>query len=81
MMDKAMRIAVGQFHELTDEKLRFAAQIGVSGIQMNNPTLPGDSFWEEADIRSRTSRPISTTRPCSACRAATSRSRTTAARS
>ena len=51
MSQPAMRIAVGQFHELTDEKLRFAAQIGVSGIQMNNPTLPGDSFWEEADIR------------------------------
>ena len=30
----AMRIAVGQFHELTDEKLRFARQIGVTGIVM-----------------------------------------------
>ena len=34
-----IRIAVGQFHELTEEKLRFAAQIGASGIQMNNPTF------------------------------------------
>ncbi len=51
MSNAAMRIAVGQFHELTDEKLRFARQIGVSGIQMNNPTLPGETFWEEADIR------------------------------
>ncbi len=51
MSNAAMRIAVGQFHELTDEKLRFARQIGVTGIQMNNPALPGDSFWEEADIR------------------------------
>jgi hypothetical protein len=47
----AMRIAVGQFKELTDEMLRFAAQIGVGGIQMNNPTLPGETRWEEADIR------------------------------
>lgn len=51
MTEAAMRVAVGQFHELSDEKLRFAAQIGVTGIQMNNPTLPGDAFWEEADIR------------------------------
>lgn len=51
MTEAAMRVAVGQFHELSDEKLRFAAQIGVTGIQMNNPTLPGDAYWEEADIR------------------------------
>lgn len=51
MTDSAMRVAVGQFHELSDEKLRFAAQIGVTGIQMNNPTLPGDTHWEAADIR------------------------------
>lgn len=47
----AIRIAVGQFHELTDEKLRFAAQIGATGIQMNNPTLPGEARWEAADVR------------------------------
>src|SRR4051812_41324312 len=46
-----IRIAVGQFHDLTEEKLRFAAQIGASGIQMNNPTLPGETRWEEADVR------------------------------
>jgi len=51
MTEAAMRIAVGQFHELSDEKLRFAAQIGATGVQMNNPTLPGDTHWEEADIR------------------------------
>jgi len=47
----AIRVAVGQFHELTEEKLRFAAQIGVTGIQMNNPTLPGEVRWEQADVR------------------------------
>jgi len=47
----SIRIAVGQFHELTDERLRFAAQIGATGLQMNNPSLPGDKRWEEADIR------------------------------
>lgn len=50
-MKQTMRIAVGQFNELTDEKLRFAAQIGVKGIQMNAPKLPGDTHWEERDLR------------------------------
>ena len=47
----AIRVAVGQFHQLTEEKLRFAAQIGVKGIQMNNPNLPGEVRWEQADVR------------------------------
>lgn len=47
----SIRIAVGQFNELTDEKLRFAAQIGASGIQMNAPLLPGEARWEEIDVR------------------------------
>lgn len=46
-----IRIAVGQFHDLTEERLRFAAQIGASGLQMNNPTLPGETRWEEGDVR------------------------------
>jgi mannonate dehydratase len=47
----SIRVAVGQFHELTEERLRFAAQIGATGLQMNNPTLPGDEYWEEKDVR------------------------------
>jgi mannonate dehydratase len=46
-----IRVAVGQFHDLSEERLRFAAQIGASGLQMNNPTLPGDARWEERDVR------------------------------
>lgn len=46
-----IRIGVGQFHELTDEKLRFAAQVGATDLQMNNPTLPGDVRWEQQDVR------------------------------
>ena len=45
MAGQGIRVAVGQFNELTEEKLRFASQIGVTGIQMNNPKLPGDSRW------------------------------------
>lgn len=51
MSDVGMRIAIGQFNELTDEKLQFAAQLGVSGVQMNTPRLPGETRWEEADLR------------------------------
>lgn len=45
-----MRIAIGQFNELTDEKLRFAQQIGVRGVQMNTPKLPGETHWEVRDL-------------------------------
>ncbi len=51
MGNTGIRVAVGQFNEMTDEKLKFAAQIGVSGIQMNTPILPGDTQWQEADLR------------------------------
>lgn len=46
-----MRIAIGQFNQLTDEKLRFAQQIGVRGVQMNTPRLPGETHWQAADLR------------------------------
>lgn len=46
-----MRIAIGQFNQLTEEKLRFAQQIGVHGVQMNTPQLPGDTHWQAADLR------------------------------
>ncbi|TNC51664.1 TIM barrel protein [Rubellimicrobium rubrum] len=47
----AIRLAIGQFNEIAEEKLRFAAQLGVEGIQMNNPILPGEHRWEQADVR------------------------------
>jgi len=46
-----MRIAIGQFNEMTDEKLRFAQQIGVRGVQMNTPRLPGEGRWAAGDLR------------------------------
>jgi mannonate dehydratase len=51
MSAETMRVAVGQFSEMTDEILRFAAQLGVTGIQMNSPLLPGTERWEAADIK------------------------------
>jgi len=51
MGEHQMRIAVGQFSELTDEMLRFAVQIGVGGVQMNTPRLPGHTRWGAADLQ------------------------------
>src|SRR4051812_1043742 len=54
MADKTekMRVALGQFNELTHERLTFAKQIGVSGVQMNTPLLPDDKgYWELADLK------------------------------
>jgi mannonate dehydratase len=45
-----MRVAVGQAPTLTEEYLRFARQVGVSGIQLNTPDLPGDTAWETSDL-------------------------------
>lgn len=41
-----MRVAVGQLHELTHESLTFARQLGVSGVQLNAPVIPGAKRWE-----------------------------------
>lgn len=46
----AMRVAIGQFSELTHERLTFAAQLGVSGVLLNTPVLPGESRWELDDL-------------------------------
>jgi mannonate dehydratase len=45
-----MRLAIGQFRELTDEMLLFAKQLGVQDIQLNTPVLPGDARWEFMDL-------------------------------
>ena len=47
---EGMRVAVGQVSELTEEILTFAQQVGVSGIQVNTPKLPGAKQWELDDL-------------------------------
>lgn len=49
-MPETMRVALGQFSELTHERLTFARQLGVSGVQLNTPILPGTERWELADL-------------------------------
>lgn len=47
-----MRVALGQFQELTHERLTFARQIGVAGVQMNTPLFPAErGYWEVDDLR------------------------------
>ena len=46
-----MRIAVGQFRELTEEQLAFAVQVGAEDVQLNTPDLPGEERWEYEDLR------------------------------
>lgn len=51
-MADRMRVALGQFNELTHERLTFAKQIGVSGVQMNTPQFPDElGYWQTADLR------------------------------
>ncbi|MBP1991036.1 mannonate dehydratase [Paenibacillus eucommiae] len=45
-----MRLAIGQFNELDDATLTFGRQLGVTGVQMNTPRLPGDRQWEYEDL-------------------------------
>ena len=47
-----MRVAIGQFSELTDERLTFAEQLGVSGVQLNTPAISGErGYWEYSDLK------------------------------
>jgi mannonate dehydratase len=45
-----MRIAIGQFNEPSHERLTFARQLGVSGVLLNTPRLPGSHRWEYDDL-------------------------------
>ncbi len=46
----SMRIALGQIDRLRDDILRYAVQLGVTGIQVNTPALPGENEWAYADL-------------------------------
>ena len=49
-MSDVMRIATGQFSEPTPDIMQFAAQMGVSGVVLNTPRLPGADRWEVEDL-------------------------------
>ena len=51
-MSERMRVALGQFNEMTHERLTYAKQMGVSGVQMNTPLLPDeDGYWKYEDLK------------------------------
>ena len=49
-MSLTMRVGLGQFKELSDEKLLFIKQLGADDFLMNTPNLPGDRHWEFEDL-------------------------------
>ena len=49
-VEKRMRIAIGNFPRLTEERLKFAKQLGVGGVVLNTPQLPAIKRWEYMDI-------------------------------
>ena len=49
-MTLQMRVGLGQFNELTDEKLAFIKQLGADDFLMNTPRLPGDREWAYDDL-------------------------------
>jgi mannonate dehydratase len=49
-MTDVMRVAIGQFNRLSDERLRFAKQLGVSGVLLNTPVMPTNKRWEFMDL-------------------------------
>lgn len=49
-MTNTMRVAIGQFSEMTQERLTFAQQLGAGGVLLNTPVLPGKQRWEEDDL-------------------------------
>ena len=49
-MTYKMRIGLGQFNELSDERLTYIKQLGADDFLMNTPKLPGDAAWEYEDL-------------------------------
>lgn len=49
-MSLPMRVGLGQFNELTDEKPTFIKQMGCNDFLMNTLRLPGDKQWEYEDL-------------------------------
>lgn len=45
-----MRVAIGQLSELDEETLLYGRQLGVTGVQLNTPRIPGEHRWEYEDL-------------------------------
>ena len=49
-MKQKMRLGLGQFNALSEERLKFIKQLGVEDVLLNTPQLPGTERWEFMDI-------------------------------
>lgn len=49
-MKLPMRLGLGQFSDITGERLTFIRQLGVVDVLLNTPTLPGETYWEYEDL-------------------------------
>lgn len=49
-MERKMRLGLGQFSQLSEERLKFIKQLGVDDVLLNTPELPGDTHWEFEDV-------------------------------
>lgn len=45
-----IRVGLGQFNEISDERLQFIKQCGADDFLMNTPKLPGTERWEYEDL-------------------------------
>src|SRR5215210_8934694 len=45
-----LRVAIGQFNELTEEQFAFAVQCGTEDILLNTSKLSGEERWEYDDL-------------------------------
>src|SRR5438105_13710217 len=48
--DLPMRVGLGQFNELSDERLKFIKQCGCEDFLLNTPRLPGEERWDFRDL-------------------------------
>lgn len=49
-MKRQMRLGLGQFNQLSEERLKFIKQLGVEDVLLNTPVLPGEERWEFMDV-------------------------------
>jgi len=49
-MELPMRLGLGQFNELNDDRLQFIKQLGVDDVVIHTPRLPGEKRWEFEDL-------------------------------
>ncbi len=50
MEELPMRLGLGQFNELNEDRLKFIKQLGVNDVVIHTPKLPGDKQWEYEDL-------------------------------